>query len=103
MGTVANITMPPKTIRFKHIVPNSKVSRQFKLFELEQSPDLIIAPVPKNLALAPDHFYVYCGDWFAGIQLTREQAYRASELCGRRRAPDAIWNAIEAVIDGGMQ
>ncbi|MEP0917011.1 hypothetical protein NC981_09280 [Leptolyngbya sp. DQ-M1] len=42
-----------------------------------RKPDLTIAPVPENLALAPDHFYLYCGNWFAAIQLTREQAYRA--------------------------
>ncbi|MGG6266243.1 hypothetical protein ACQ4M3_05310 [Leptolyngbya sp. AN03gr2] len=87
----------------------SKQSRSKQLGLLAESwavsttPDLILLPVPRNLALEADRFYVSCGDWFAGVQLTIEQAYRAIELCGKNREPDRIWWAIERAIDGGLK
>ncbi len=75
---------------------------QLGLFEPKRSEDLILAPVPKNLALEPDRFYIRLGDWYAGIQLTRTQAYKAIERIGRNRERDVIWSAIESVVDGGV-
>ena len=62
-----------------------------------------IVPVPDRLALDTDRFYISCGDWYAAIQLSRAQAYRAIELCGRSRERDVIWGAIEQVINGGVK
>ncbi|BAU13753.1 hypothetical protein LEP3755_42940 [Leptolyngbya sp. NIES-3755] len=63
--------------------------------------DLILDRVPPNLSLAEDRFYISCGNWFAAIQLTRSQAYRAIGLIGRSRDRSKIWWAIEQTIDGG--
>jgi hypothetical protein len=75
-------------------------TRQIGLF-VEPKPDLIVDRVPYNLALGDDLYYIHYGDWFAGIQLTRDEAYRAIEQIGSRRDPEAIYAAIEQAIEGG--
>ncbi|MBW4419812.1 MAG: hypothetical protein KME13_11355 [Myxacorys californica WJT36-NPBG1] len=68
----------------------------------EPNPDLIVDRVPERLALAVDRYYIRHSDWSAGIQLTRDEAYRAIGLIGRKRDPEAIYSAIERVVDGGV-
>ncbi|MCY7275692.1 MAG: hypothetical protein LH702_18620, partial [Phormidesmis sp. CAN_BIN44] len=57
--------------------------------------DWIVKPVPDHLALADERFYIHYGSWFAAIQLTRLEAYRAIELVGSSRDSETIWWAIE--------
>lgn len=80
-------------------------------FFSELKPDLIIKPVDRKLALADDRFYICYGAWFAGIQLTRDEAYRLLErLSGfdwtldARGVPvksEAIYGAIKRFLMGG--
>jgi hypothetical protein len=63
--------------------------------------DWIVKPVDRRLALADERFYIHYGSWFAAIQLTRLEAYRAIELVGSSRDSESIWWAIEAAIAGG--
>ncbi|GAP96114.1 hypothetical protein [Leptolyngbya sp. NIES-2104] len=72
-------------------------------FQPERTPDLILEPVPDRFSLADDRFYIHYNDWYAPIQLTRSQAYRAIELCGSSRDSDTIWQAIERTVNGGVR
>lgn len=79
---------------------NHDCSKQLGLFTASK-PDLIVDRVPQNIALGDDRYYIHCDDWFAGVQLARDEAYRAIGLIGRKRNPEAIYSAIERVLDGG--
>ena len=73
---------------------------QLGLFAVPK-PDLVVDRVPHNLALGDDRYYIRYGDWFAGVQLTRDEAYRAIGLIGRKRDAESIYWAIEQAITGG--
>jgi hypothetical protein len=63
--------------------------------------DWIVKPVDRRLALADDRYFIHYGSWFAAIQLTRDEAYRAIKLAGSSRDTETIWWAIEVAIAGG--
>jgi hypothetical protein len=84
-----------------HATNSSSIHVEPRQIGLFVKPDLIVDRVPYNLALGDDLYYIHYGDWFAGIQLTRDEAYRAIEQIGSRRDPEAIYAAIEQAIEGG--
>ncbi|MBW4539706.1 MAG: hypothetical protein KME43_11270 [Myxacorys chilensis ATA2-1-KO14] len=83
-----------------NLLPAYTESKQLGLL-IGSKPDLIVDRVPDNIALADNRYYIRYGSWFAGIQLTRDEAYTAIELIGRDRDSASIWSAIEQTIDGG--
>ena len=97
-----NFKSQPCDLRI-HLTRTKNDSQVLELELVAKAPDLILFPVPLNLALDTDRFYISCGDWYAAIQLSRSQAYRAIELCGTSRERDIIWGAIEQVINGGVK
>lgn len=93
-------TVNPSTHQDYSRIENCSYS-QLGLF-VAPKPDLIVDRVPQNLALGDDRYYIRYGSWFAGIQLSKNEAYGVIGLIGRKRDPEAIYRAIERVIDGGV-
>ncbi|MBD1847291.1 hypothetical protein H6F89_28575 [Cyanobacteria bacterium FACHB-63] len=67
------------------------------------APNLFIAAVPESISLENDRYFIHLDNWFAAIQLSRDEADRAVAAISQQRfenlTKEIVWEAIEQVID----